>query len=245
MKENIKIHIEKDYAAASQKASEIFAKKAGEHPTGTFGFATGSTPIGMYKELVRLSSESKIDMTKMTAFNLDEYFPIKANDPQSYAYFMAANLFDAVKLPKENRNIPDGEALDSNEECKLYEKKIAKSGGIKLQILGIGVNGHIGFNEPNSVFSRETNIARLADDTVRANSRFFESMDMVPKHAITMGIYTIMMAEEILLIATGEAKAKILKDALHGPITPQVPASVLQLHRNVSVVTDQEAGKLL
>ena len=243
--ENIKIHIEKDYEAASKKASEIFAVKLKEHPTGVFGFATGQTPVGMYKELVRLSGESKIDMSKITAFNLDEYYPIKADDPQSYAYFMAKNLFDAVKLPKENRNIPSGEALDANAECGLYDEKIAKSGGIILQILGIGNNGHIGFNEPNGVFSQKTSYVKLADDTVRANSRFFESMDMVPKHAITMGIHTIMMAREILLIVTGDAKASILRDALFGPITPSVPASALQLHRNVNVVTDIEAGKLL
>ena len=243
MKDNIRIHIEKDYAALSQKACEIFLLKLKDFPATAYGFATGSTPIGMYKELVKRSGE--IDMTKLTAFNLDEYYPIKSDDPQSYAYFMAANLFDAVKLPKENRNIPNGEARDADEECKSYEQKIAKSGGIKLQILGIGNNGHIGFNEPCSEFSRETNLARLADDTVTANSRFFDSIDMVPKYAITMGIYTIMMAEEILLIATGEAKAKILREALFGPITPNVPASALQLHRNVNVVIDTEAGKFL
>lgn len=245
MKKNIKIYVEKDYAAASQKAGEIFAKKVLEFPTAAFGFATGSTPIGMYKELIKLSDESKIDMTKITAFNLDEYFPIKVSDPQSYAYFMASNLFDAVKLPKERRHIPCGEAQDASAECKLYEEKIANSGGIKLQILGIGNNGHIGFNEPDSVFTRQTNFVKLADDTVSANSRFFESIDLVPKHAITMGIYTIMMAEEILLIASGEGKAKILRDALMGPINPSVPASAIQLHRNVSVVTDLEAGRLL
>ena len=245
MNTNIKIYTERDYAAASLKACEIFAGKAKEHPTGAFGFATGQTPVGMYKELVKLSNESKIDLSKLTSFNLDEYYPIKASDPQSYAYFMATKLFDAVKLPKENRNIPSGEAKDALEECKLYEEKISKSGGIKLQILGIGNNGHIGFNEPNSVFSRETSFVKLAEDTVKANSRFFDSIDMVPKHAITMGIYTIMMAEQILLIASGEGKAKILKDALTGPITPSVPASALQLHRKVSVVTDMEAGRFL
>ena len=245
MKQNIKIHIEKDYKSASQRASEIFIKKLKEFPTGTFGFATGSTPIGMYEELVKLSNESVIDMTKITAFNLDEYYPIKSSDPQSYAYFMAANLFDAIKLPSENRNIPSGEASNAQDECNLYDEKIAKSGGIKLQILGIGNNGHIGFNEPDSVFSQGTNVTKLANETVSANSRFFESIDMVPKHAITMGIYTIMMAEEILLIASGEGKAKILREALFGPITPSVPASAIQLHRNVNVVTDMEAGKLL
>ena len=244
MKKNIRIYVEKDYTAASKKACEIFAESARENPTGAFGFATGATPIGMYKELANLVKESKLDLTKIIAFNLDEYFPIKADDPQSYAYFMASNLFDAVNLPRENRNIPSGEAEDANEECKLYEEKISKSGGIKLQILGIGNNGHIGFNEPDNVFSRQTSFVRLADETVSANSRFFESTDMVPKHAITMGIHTIMMAEEILLIATGKVKAVILKDALEGPITPLVPASALQLHRNVSVVTDLEAGKL-
>ena len=245
MAKNITVFIEKDYAAASLKASDMFASRVKEYPTSVYGFATGSTPVGMYKELTRLSNESKINLTKITAFNLDEYFPIEADDPQSYAYFMAKNLFDAVGLPPESRNIPNGAAKDPIKECKLYEEKIAKSGGIKLQILGIGNNGHIGFNEPDIVFSRETNYVKLAEETVSANSRFFESMDMVPKHAITMGIYTIMMAEEILLVASGEAKAGILERALYGPITPNVPASALQLHRNVTVVTDLEAGKLL
>ena len=245
MRNNIRIFIEKDYAAASQKACEIFIKKIKEYPEGSFGFATGSTPLGMYKELIKLSNESKIDMTKITAFNLDEYFPVRADDPQSYEYCMAANLFDAVGLPKESRNIPSGEAKDANEECRLYEEKITKSGGIKLQILGIGNNGHIGFNEPDSVFSREVSYVALADDTIQANSRFFSSLDLVPKHAITMGIRTIMMAREILLIATRKAKTEILKEALYGPITPRVPASALQLHRNVNVVTDREAGMLL
>ena len=243
MKENIRLYVEKDYEAVSQRACEIFVSKVKAHPAGVFGFATGSTPIGLYKELVKLSNESEIDLTKITAFNLDEYFPINADDPQSYAYFMAANLFNAVGLG--NRNIPSGEAKSPNEECRLYEEKILKSGGIKLQILGIGSNGHIGFNEPDKVFSRKVSYVKLAGETVQANSRFFESMDMVPKHAITMGIHTIMMAEEILLIAAGQAKAEILRDALIGPITPAVPASALQLHRNVSVVIDQEAGKFL
>ena len=245
MKENIKLFIEKDYEAASQKACELFVNRLKSYPSGVFGFATGSTPIGLYKALVKLSEESKIDLTRITAFNLDEYFPIKAEDPQSYAYFMAENLFDAVKLPKENRNIPSGEAKDPNEECRLYEAKIIKSGGIKLQILGIGLNGHIGFNEPDKVFSRQVSYTKLADETLRVNSKFFDSMDLVPKYAITMGIHTIMMAEEILLIVTGESKAEILKKALNGPITPSVPASALQLHRNVKVIADEEAGKLL
>ena len=245
MNKNVIIFKEKDYESASKKASEIFAKKVIEMPSGVFGFATGQTPVGMYKELVRLSNEKKIDMTKITAFNLDEYFPISADNPQSYAYFMATNLFDAVKLPKEKRFIPNGEAKEPISECKFYEDKINQSGGIGLQVLGIGNNGHIGFNEPSQEFSNETNYVRLADDTITANSRFFNSIDEVPKHAITMGIYTIMMAKEILLIATGPSKAKILKEALLGPITPTVPASVLQLHHNVSVVTDLEASKYL
>ena len=241
----IKIYKEKDYAAASQKACDLFVRKIKEHPTGAFGFATGSTPLGMYEELVKLAGASKIDMTKIKAFNLDEYVPIKANDPQSYANYMSRNLFDAAKLPKENRFIPNGETLDPNEECKQYEQHIALSGCIKLQILGIGNNGHIGFNEPSNVFSRETCFVELASETVSANARFFDKMDMVPRHAITMGIRTIMMAEEILLVVTGKLKSIILKDALLGPITPKIPASALQLHRNVNVVTDEEAGEFL
>ena len=245
MKNNIKIYVENDYNAASAKACEHFAKKVNEFPTGSFGFATGSTPVGMYKEIIKLHEAGKINMLGIKAFNLDEYYPIKQSDAQSYAYFMAENLFNHVGLPNESRNIPNGEAADAESECKRYEDKIAACGGIKLQILGIGNNGHIGFNEPSDAFSRETNLVQLADDTINANSRFFASADLVPKHAITMGIYTIMMSEQILLIVSGAAKAQILRDSLFGPITPKVPASVLQLHRDVTVIVDKEAGKLL
>ena len=244
MKHNIIIHTKEDYNAVSLKAYEILTKKIREYPTGAFGFATGSTPIGLYKELKKNASE--LDMTKITAFSLDEYYPIKQSNPQSYAYFMNTNLYDAINLPPENRNYPNGEAENALAECRRYDEKIAQSGGIKLQILGLGLNGHIGFNEPSNIdFSRCSNYTKLADETINANSRFFENTDDMPKYAITMGIRTIMMAEEILLIVTGGMKAKILKEALKGSITPLVPASALQLHRCVHVVLDQEAGKLL
>ena len=245
MKNNIKLHILSDYDAVSIKAAEIFASEVNRFPDSAFGFATGGTPVGMYKELVRLVAAGKLDLSKLTAFNLDEYYPIKADDDQSYAYFMAGNLFDPVNLPKENRHIPKGEANDPLAECKRYEELISNCGGIKLQILGLGLNGHIGFNEPAESFSTCTNFVSLAPDTIEANSRFFASPDLVPKHAITMGIYSIMMAEKILLIATGDGKAGILKEALTGPITPKVPASVLQLHRDVVVVVCKEAGKFI
>ena len=245
MKNNIKLYIMDDYDAVSVKAASIFAECVHSSPSSAFGFATGSTPIGMYKELIKMVRGGKVNLSKISAYNLDEYYPIKASDNQSYAYFMAHNLFDEAGLPKENRHIPDGEAPDAALECERYEEIISKSGGIKLQILGLGLNGHIGFNEPADSFSTSTNFVALAKDTIEANSRFFDSPDLVPRHAVTMGIYTIMMAKKILLIVTGGAKAGILKDALTGPITPNVPASVLQLHRDVVVVACKDAGKFL
>ena len=245
MKNNIRLEILEDYNAVSKKAASIFTKSVNSHPSSAFGFATGSTPVGMYKEIIQLAKEGKTNLTKISAFNLDEYYPIKASDNQSYAYFMAHNLFDAVNLPFENRHIPNGEAPDANLECERYEKLISCSGGIKVQILGLGHNGHIGFNEPADCFSGGTNFVSLAQETIEANSRFFDSLELVPKHALTMGIYTIMMAEKILLVVTGGAKAAILKEALVGPITPYVPASALQLHRDVVIVACRDAGKFL
>ena len=243
MRKNIEIFVEKDYDAASQKAAEIFADRVRKNPSGAFGFATGATPIGMYKELVRLSGKKEVDFARVTAFSLDEYYPIKPTDENSYAQYLAKNLFDEVGLV--NRILPNGEALDPALECKRYDEAIYNSGGIKMQLLGLGLNGHIGFNEPLGIFSRYTSHVRLEEETVSANARFFKSKDDVPKYAITMGIYTIMMAEEILLLVTGEAKANILKQALFGLITPVVPASVLQLHQRLTVVTDQAAGQNL
>ena len=245
MTKNIKLYIENDYNTLSQKAALVFAQQVKATPTRAFGFATGSTPVGMYEELTRMHKINEIDLSKITAFNLDEYYPISGSDPQSYTYIMAKNLFDAIGLPQDKRNIPSGEAKDPKAECAAYEEKIAACDGIEMQILGIGHNGHIGFNEPADTFAGVTAYVQLAENTIQSNARFFENPADVPRHALTMGIHSIMMSRNILLLVSGEAKAEILRDTLMGPITPLVPASALQLHRNVIIVADKAAAKLL
>jgi len=245
MQTNITLHIQPDYESLSLTAARLFARAVRMRPTGVFGFATGSTPTGMYAELVKMSTKGEVDFSQVTAFNLDEYMGLSGDHHQSYQYFMAKNLFNNVGLPIPNRNIPSGTTTNPTEECIAYEKKIIDSGGIDLQILGIGNNGHIGFNEPADIFAGPTAHVPLAPETIQANARFFDNPDQVPKFAISMGIQTIMMSKAIMLLASSDTKAGILYDALRGPITPKIPASVLQLHRNVVVVVDKAAGKFL
>ena len=239
---NININIEQDYEALSRKAAQIFAKKIKENPTGAFGFATGSSPIGLYKELVRMHKEEGLDFSGITAFNLDEYHPISRTSEHSYYYFMQEHLFRHVNINQGKVNIPDGMAKDTETECCSYEAKIAEAGGIVAQILGIGLNGHIGFNEPGESFEANTRYIPLAEMTLNANAQHFSNPDEMPRHALTMGIRTIMMAKSIILLANGPAKASIMKDAITGAITPLVPASALQLHPSVNVVMDKEAA---
>jgi len=242
---NIKLHVEKDYSAMSKKAAEIFAEAVNTSPTGAFGFATGSTPIGMYGDLIQMQKSGKADLSRITAFNLDEYYPIQPCDPQSYAYFMRQNLFDAIGLPPSNAHIPSGQAPDPIAECAAYDKKITTVGGINMQILGIGLNGHIGFNEPTEGLMAATGYVPLAEATIESNARHFASPEEVPRHALTMGMHGIMMARQIILLASGESKAEILQKALYGAITTFVPASLLQLHQDVTIVADQPAARLL
>ena len=243
---NITIKIVNDYSELSTQAAQIFAQAVKANPTGSFGFATGSTPEGMYERLTQMCKTSQADLSQITAFNLDEYVPLKPCDPQSYHYYMSNKLFDVAGVPLQNRNIPNGDALCPVAECAAYENKIAKARTIDLQILGIGTNGHIGFNEPNpDYFPAKTSYVELAEATIAANSRMFDDISDVPTHAITMGLQTIMMAKQIMLLASGESKAKIMREALFGPITPMVPASVLQLHQNVIVIVDKSAAKYL
>jgi len=245
MLRNFKLHVENDYAAMSQKAADIFAAAVTASPQAAYGFATGSTPIGMYEALVRMHKSGKADLSGITAFNLDEYYPITPCDPQSYQYFMRQHLFGPIGLPASHSHIPCGQARDPIAECKAYEDKIANAGGINTQILGIGNNGHIGFNEPCESLMATTWHTPLAQATIDANSRNFASPDDVPRHALTVGMHTIMMARQIILLAGGEAKAEILHKALTGPITTYVPASLLQLHRDVIIVADRAAARLI
>jgi len=239
---NIRIIVAEDYEQMSAEAANIMSAEISAKPNAVLGLATGGTPVGLYQELVRRNEAGEVSFAGVTTFNLDEYYPIKKANPQSYDWFMNDNLFKHVNINPSNVNIPSGECADPEEECAVYEAKISEAGGIDLQLIGIGLNGHIGFNEPSDSFTSKTNYTQLTDSTIQANKRYFDDEKDVPRHAITMGIRTIMLARKILLVANSEKKADIIEKALFGEITPQIPASVLQLHRDVTVVLDKEAA---
>ena len=239
---NINIIVTQDYDHMSTQAAEIIAQEIIKKPSVVLGFATGSTPLGIYKELVRKYKDERLSFAGLTAFNLDEYHPITKEDPQSYYYFMQEHLFGHVNVDPARVHIPDGACADPAAECAAYDAKITAVGGIDLQLIGIGQNGHIGFNEPGEIFSDGTNFTSLTDSTIQANRRFFSAEEEVPRHAITMGTRTIMLARKLLLIANGEKKAGIIRQVLMGDITPRVPASALRLHHNVTVILDKAAA---
>lgn len=220
----------------SKAAAVIIGAKVAGKPDGVLGFATGGTPVGTYAELVAMNKSGVLDFSRITTFNLDEYFGNPVTDKNSYYYFMHDNLFNHINIKKENVHLPDGMAPDAEKECKRYEAAIEAAGGIDLQLLGIGHNGHIGFNEPSDVFISETNYIKLTDSTIEANSRYYASRDEVPKFALSMGIGTIMKAKSILMLISGKDKKEIAEKALYGPVTPQVPASILQFHQNCTVI---------
>ncbi len=230
-----------DYKEMSRKAAKIIAAQITMKPDCVLGLATGSTPIGLYKYLVKWYRKGDLDFSEVTTVNLDEYKGLPKTNNQSYDFFMRDNLFDRVNIEASNTYLPDGLAEDSESECERYEKLIRKLGGIDLQLLGMGHNGHIGFNEPGEAFDLATHCVDLQESTIQANKRFFESADDVPKQAYSMGIGTIMKARKVLLVVSGKDKAETLKKALYGPITPKVPASVLQMHPDVTVVADAAA----
>ena len=241
----MRIIITENYDDMSNIATDIIAAQLILNPDSVLGLATGSTPTGMYEGLVKLYNEGRIDFKDVVTFNLDEYCGLPDENDQSYHYFMDKNLLSKVNVAPENINIPSGVAEDMEKTCIEYDEKIQSFGGTDIQVLGIGVNGHIGFNEPGDVFVGETHIIDLDETTIEANARFFEKKDDVPKQAITMGMRSIMSAGRILLMASGSGKAKAIYDAIKGPITPLVPASILQLHEDVIVVVDKEAAKLI
>jgi len=232
-----------DYESMSKMAGEIIARQIEHEEDLVLGLATGSTPIGTYKYLIDLHKAGKLDFSEVTVFNLDEYYPITPDNDQSYNYFMNENLFNHVNIDKKNTHIQNGEAADPAAECRRYEDAIHDAGGIDLQLLGLGLNGHIGFNEPDSHFPKTTHHVALDASTIEANSRFFASSNDVPKHALTMRIGTIFNARKIVMLISGEAKADIAKAVIHGNITPQVPGSILQLHPDVTIILDEEAAK--
>ena len=229
----------------SRKAANIVSAQVIMKPNCVLGLATGSTPIGLYKQLVEWFRKGDLDFSEVMTVNLDEYKGLSRENDQSYYYFMHQNLFDHVNIPVENTHLPNGMEPDSEKECHRYAELIQSLGGVDLQLLGIGHNGHIGFNEPGESFDKQVHCVNLTESTIEANKRFFASAEDVPKQAYTMGIKNIMTAKKILLVATGEAKADALYKSLYGPITPNVPASILQLHPDVTVVADEGALKLI
>ena len=235
----------KDYADMSRKAANIISAQVILKPDCVLGLATGSTPVGMYKELVEMYNEHRVDFSQVKTVNLDEYAGLSGDNDQSYRYFMNHNLFDHININKENTNVPNGTAADLEAECERYEQVVASMGGVDVQLLGIGNNGHIAFNEPCEEFPEKTHVVNLTQNTIEANARFFASMDDVPKKALTMGIGTIMKAKKIVLLANGAKKAQTIYDTVYGPITPKVPASILRLHPDVTIFVDEEAGALL
>lgn len=228
----------KDYSELSEKAAEIFCAQIKAKPDSVLGLATGSTVLGMYKILIERFERGELDFSRVMTFNLDEYVGLGADNEQSYRYYMDSNLFDKINIVLENTMLPNGLASDIAAECVEYNALIENK-GIDIQLLGLGNNGHIGFNEPDEFFIRKTHIVDLNEDTIIANARFFDSADDVPKQAITMGIAEIMSAKQIVLCVSGPSKARALKAVLTGEITPEVPGSVLQLHRNCTLVADE------
>lgn len=237
----MKIYKTKDYDAMSRKAASVIAAQMTLKTDSVLGLATGSTPVGTYKQLIQWYQEGILDFSDITSVNLDEYRGLSPESDQSYRYFMNHNLFDHVNIKKECTYVPDGLEADSETACKKYDEIIEQVGGIDLQILGLGHNGHIGFNEPGEFFEKTTHCVDLAESTIEANKRFFEKEEDVPRQAYTMGIQTIMKAKMILLLVSGEGKAQILRDVICGPVTPKVPASILQMHPNVIIIADEAA----
>jgi len=229
----------------SEKAAAIVKSQIILKPDCVLGLATGDTPIGMYQELIKMYENREVDFSDVTIFNLDEYCNLNRENPHSYYYYMHHNFYKYINVNKKNTHIPNGTAKDIDEECRHYERQIKNRGGIDLQVLGIGVNGHIGFNEPDINFEAETHLVKLDKMTIEANARFFSSKDEVPTLAISMGIKTIMQSRMLVLLANGESKADAIYKTVKGKICPEVPASIIQLHPNAIIIIEKKAAKLL
>ena len=240
----MKIICAKDYSDLSRKAANIISAQVILKPESVLGLATGSTPIGIYRQLISWYEKGDVDFSKAVSINLDEYCGLSPRDPQSYSCFMHQNFFDHINIDKKNTFVASGMG-DFEANARELEEKVREGGAADLQLLGIGNNGHIAFNEPCEEFPEKTHVVDLTQNTIEANARFFESMDQVPKKALTMGIGTIMKAKKIVLLANGPKKAQTIYDTVYGPITPKVPASVLRLHPDVTIFVDEEAGALL
>lgn len=241
----MKIYAAKDYTDLSRKAANIISAQVIMKPNAVLGLATGSTPVGAYRQLIEWYQKGDVNFSQVSSVNLDEYEGLSGEHDQSYRYFMNHNFFDNIDIKKENTYVPNGLAEDAGEECRRYNNVIRFLGGIDLQLLGIGENGHIGFNEPGAAFEKETHLVALTEHTREANARFFPSLAEVPTHAFTMGIKSIMSAKKVLLLATGEKKAQALYDSFFGPVVPGTPASILQLHNDCIVIADEDALSLI
>ena len=225
-----------DYKDLSRKTANILSAQIILKPKSVLGLATGSTPVGTYEQLIEWYNKHDVDFKEVTTINLDEYVGLDGTNEQSYRYFMNHHFLNHININKERTHVPNGQAEDIGAECKRYNALIQEVGGIDLQLLGIGHNGHIGFNEPGEAFEQTTHEIKLKQSTIEANQRFFNHIDEVPTAAITMGIKSIMQARKIVLIANGDDKYDILQKALFGPVTPYIPASILQLHTDLTVV---------
>lgn len=241
----MRVQIASSFQEMSKIGAEIVAGVIRSKQNAVLGFATGSTPVGLYKELIRMHKEEGLSFAKVVTFNLDEYVGLPKNHDQSYNHFMWDNLFKHIDVNPSNVHIPDGKAADIDDFCLWYEDRMAEFGGIDIQILGIGSNGHIAFNEPGSSLGSRTRRTGLTENTIKDNARFFKSMNEVPKEAITMGIGTILEAHELILVANGKNKAQAIKDTIEGPITAMIPATAVQLHPNTTIVVDKDASSML
>ena len=235
----------KDYADVSRKAANIMAAQVQLQPDCVLGLATGSSPVGAYQELIAKYQAGELDFSQVKAANLDEYVGLTKDHDQRYAYFMRSNLFDHINIDQANCNIPNGMNPDAEAECARYDAVIESLGGVDLQLLGLGPNGHVGFNEPGDALVRDTNKIELTKATIDANARFFATRDDVPKYAYTMGIGAIMKAKRVLMVVSGANKAQAVKDCFFGPIRPQAPGSILQLHPDFILVADEAALSLV
>jgi glucosamine-6-phosphate deaminase len=241
----MRVIVERNKEGVSKRAAQFVGNLVRKRPNCVLGLATGSTPLEMYAELIRMHKEEGLDFSRVVTFNLDEYVGLSGTHPQSYRYFMQQNLFDHINIDPRDTHVPDGRALDFEAYCAQYERLIADEGGIDLQVLGIGSDGHIAFNEPGSSLGSRTRLKTLTAETVRDNARFFGGEHEVPRLAITMGVGTILESRQCLLLAAGSHKAKAIRETIEGPITAQITASALQLHRDVIAILDEEAARLL
>jgi len=241
----MRVIVEPNAEQVAKTAAQFVAKIIRRRPKCVLGLATGSTPLGMYAELIRLHQHDGLDFSRVVTFNLDEYVGLGPNDSQSYRYFMNKNLFNRINVDPRNTHVPDGRALDFDAHCEQYERMIVDEGGIDLQVLGIGSDGHIAFNEPGSSLGSRTRLKTLTAETVSDNARFFAKLEDVPRLAVTMGVGTILESRQCLVLASGVNKAQAIRDTIEGPITAQVTASALQLHRSVVAVIDEAAASLL